>query len=403
MKTTITFLFVALLLSGCNSVKRNKKLLVNGSYDRSIDLAVKKIQKDKNSNKNREHVILLEEAFEKAVARDEREISIIKRDERQTAFVTKEPGLDALRKIYYLYDQLESRQSKIRPLLPLYINGTSRKAVFRFKDYSDAFIAAKKQFGNALWIKSVAYLKTNDKMDARRAYDLLDELQDVRGSDSRLANMMEEALFKGTDFIFVTLNNRSGQIIPHRLEQDLLNFNTYGLDQFWTQYHTERAPDIRYDYGIALNFRQIDFSPERISEREERRTKRIKDGWEYKKDREGNIVKDENGDPIKLDVYKTVSATLFITEQFKAAIVGGDVVFRDLMGKRDLNRFPLATEFIFENMFATYSGDERALSEDDLLLTRNRYVGFPSNAQLLMDASDDIKGRLKEILKDNNF
>ena len=207
----------------------------------------------------------------------------------------------------------------------------------------------------------------------------------------------------GTDFVFVTLNNRSGQIMPRQLERELLDFNTYGLDNFWTQYHNERNPNIDYDYGIALNFRQIEFSPERISEKEVRRTKRIKDGWEYKRNREGKIMKDEEGNPIKVDIYTTVSAILTITEQFKAATVGGNVVYRDLNQGRDIDRSPMGTEFIFENVFATFRGDERALSDDDLLLVENRFVPFPNNAQLLLDASDDIKGRLKEILRNNTL
>ena len=191
--------------------------------------------------------------------------------------------------------------------------------------------------------------------------------------------------------------------MPRRLERELLDFNTYELDDFWTEYHNERQQNIPYSYGVALNFRQIEFSPERISEREERRTKRIKDGWEYKKDRNGEIVHDENGDPIKIDIYNTVSAIMTVTEQYKAAIVGGNVVYRDLVNRRDINTFPMSTEFIFENVFASYLGDERALSDDDLEIVNNRFVQFPTNAQLLLDASDDIKLRLREILKDNSF
>jgi hypothetical protein len=70
-----------------------------------------------------------------------------------------------------------------------------------------------------------------------------------------------------------------------------------------------------------------------------------------------------------------------------------------MMQGRDIDKFPIGTEFIFENIFATFRGDERALSDEDLVLTENRFVPFPSNTQLLLDASDDIKGRLKEILK----
>lgn len=393
MRTTITLILATLLLSGCNSVKRNKKFLAQGNYNQAIELAIKKIQKDKDAPKNEEHILLLQEAYKKVVADDQRRINALK----------KENNLKAKREVYYLYRSLEGRQQQIRPLLPLRIHSEDKEAKFRMRDYTDDALAAKKVLGDALWNQSVRFLENNDKMQARRAFDLLNELQDLRGSDSGLTEMMEDAVYMGTDFVFVTLNNRSGQIMPHRLERELLDFNTYGLDDFWTEYHNERIPNVDYDYGIALNFRQIDFSPERISEKEVRRTKRVKDGWEYKKDAEGNFVLDENGDKIKVDVYETVSAIMLITEQTKAANVGGNVVYRDMQQGRDIDKFPMGTEFIFQNVFATYRGDERALSDGDRALVDNRFVPFPSNAQLLLDASDDIKGRLKAILKDNRL
>jgi hypothetical protein len=367
--------------------------MARGNYDQAIGLAVKKLQKDKNLARNEEHIILLEEAFKKAVSEDQRQINYLK----------KENSLESKRNLYYKYEALERRQQHIRPLLPLYIASEGRNARFKLRDYSNETLAAKKVLGDALWSLSVQYLENNDKLQARTAFNLLNELQDLRGSDSGLTSMIEDAIYIGTDFVFVTLNNRSGQIMPRRLERELLDFNTYGLDDFWTEYHDERSPEIDYDYGIALNFRQIDFSPERISEREERRTKRIKDGWEYKRDKNGKIMKDEEGEPIKVDIYKTVSAIITITEQFKAATVGGNVVYRDMNHGRDINKFPLGTEFIFENVFATFRGDERALSDDDLVLTENGFIPFPNNAQLLLDASDDIKGRLKDILRNNKI
>lgn len=393
MRSTITLIMAVLLLGGCNSVKRNQKFLARGNYDQAIELAVKKLQKDKTLARNEEHIVLLEEAYKKA--NDE--------DQRQINFLKKENNLKSKRQLYYLYQGLERRQQLIRPLLPLYISSEGRNARFKMKDYSDEAIAAKQVLGEALWNQSDRFLQTNDKMQARTAYELLSELEDLGLGYMGLSQKLDDALYLGTDFVFVTLNNRSGQIMPRQLERELLDFNTYGLDNFWTQYHNERNPNIDYDYGIALNFRQIEFSPERISEKEVRRTKRIKDGWEYKRNREGKIMKDEEGNPIKVDIYTTVSAILTITEQFKAATVGGNVVYRDLNQGRDIDRFPMGAEFIFENVFATFRGDERALSDDDLLLVENRFVPFPNNAQLLLDASDDIKGRLKEILRNNTL
>ena len=203
--------------------------------------------------------------------------------------------------------------------------------------------------------------------------------------------------------MLVTLNNRSNILIPRRLEQELLDFNTYKLDDFWTEYHNERQRDIQYNFGIVLNFREISLSPERVSEKEYRRSQEIKDGWKYKTDRNGNKIKDENGNFIKIDIFRTVTASVTHTVQTKSILVGGDVIYRDLQSGRNIDKNPLATEFIFENVFAKYRGDEEALTDEDKRLTRNSFVPFPNNAQMLLDAGDDIKGRLKDILKKNSF
>ena len=68
-----------------------------------------------------------------------------------------------------------------------------------------------------------------------------------------------------------------------------------------------------------------------------------------------------------------------------------------------MNNFPLETEFIFENVFATYTGNKKALTKDDLKIIKNEFVPFPSSEQMVYDAGETIKEQLKRILNDNNF
>ena len=58
--------------------------------------------------------------------------------------------------------------------------------------------------------------------------------------------------------------------IPERLEQDILNFNTYGLDEQWTVYHANKKDGMPYQYQINLIFEDINFTPERIIEKEKK-------------------------------------------------------------------------------------------------------------------------------------
>jgi hypothetical protein len=333
IKRALLLLAIAVVFSGCNSVKRNQKFLLKGSYDQAIDLAVKKISNDRNDRQIQEHVILLEEAYAKAVSQDNRSITALQNN----------TSPEALRQLYYIYSGLDNRQETIRPLLPLRNVETGFNASFPMVNYSQQLTNARNNFANSLYDQAKRLMARNNTLDYRDAHDVLSELKQLKSNYKDVDQLLENAHFYGTDFVLLSLNNRSNMIIPRPLEQALLDFNTYNLDDFWTEYHNEKQRDIEYDYGIVLNFREITIAPERISEKEYRRSEEIKDGWRYKTDRYGNKIKDEDGNFVKIDIFKTVTASVTHTLQSKAILVGGDVIYQDLQGGRNIDKHPLAT------------------------------------------------------------
>ncbi len=392
MKAFYLLLFSALFSISCNSVKRTQKFVAQGDYDQAIALAVKKLQKDKSAKEYDPHIRLLEEAFLKAKGDDMRHL----------AFLEKESSPSSAKQIYYTYLDLQARQDLIRPLLPLYSQEMGRKANFVFSDYTNDLLAAKDAYIKALYQEALVYMQRDTKIDYRSAFNVLCELDEVQPNYRDVHQLREYAHFRGTDFVFVQLNNHTGQFIPFRLERDLLNFNTYGLDNFWTEYHGRWENGIQYDLGIDLNFQTIQISPERITEKQYHRKVRVSDGYDYRRDRGGNIVKDSLGNPIKIERFIDVSAVVTVTHQEKAVFVGGTVIYKDLARRRQLNSFPISSEFVFENAFATYRGDERALTPEDRRLIGNRFIPFPNNEQMIYDAGREVKERFKEILRDNS-
>ena len=393
MKKVLLILLLGTVFTACNSVKVNQKHIDNGNYNEAISVAIKQLQKSKTSSKSDAHIVLLEKAFKKAVDKDKNDIS----------FYKKQHNPAEAKNTYYKYKGLIDRQATIQQLLPLYSTSLKRNAKFKMENYSDKFAVAKQNYSDYLYDMGITYMKFNNTLDFRKAYDVFNELSGISPNYEDTYNLKEEAYFKGTDFIFVQLINRTFQIIPRDLESSLLSFNTSDLGNYWTEFHSQRQKDISYNYGVDLFFETIEFSPERIKEEEIKRSRRIKDGWEYQKDRNGNFVLDDKGNKIKKDIYITVKATLYQTVQTKSVLVGSTTVFKDFTSKREINRFPLTTEFVFENIFATYRGDKRALSTDDLNIIRNKFVYFPKNEQMLFDAGEDLKLQLITILKDNSF
>ena len=392
MRFPIFLLLSFFVVTSCSSVKRSQKLAAKGEYDKAIDLAVKKLQKNLRSKDADAHIGILVDAFKKATEDDLRQISFYKKEKSQVG----------IRETYFIYVNMEERQQKIRPLLPLhYQNG--RAAKLKMADYTNEIIAAKNNYVASLYGQAEDFMRRNNKQDYRNAHHVLMQLNTISPNYKDVRNMLDEAHFKGTDFILVKLNNHTAQIIPSRLQDELLDFNTYGLNDLWTEYHGQRDRQINYDFGIDMNFKIIDILPERITEQIFTREASVKDGETTLRDRGGNIVRDSLGNPVKIDRMIDVKATVKITTQQKNVLVGGTVVYRDLSRKQQMQNFPLSTEFIFENIFATYRGDKRALTTEDLELIRNRFVPFPSNEQMVLDAGDDIKYQLKQILSKNKF
>jgi hypothetical protein len=240
-------------------------------------------------------------------------------------------------------------------------------------------------------------------MNFRRAYDDLIYLESINPNFKDVHKLIEDAKNKGIDYVTVYSKNETNMIIPIRLENDLLDFSTYGLNDKWTVYHSNKQKGINYDYGIVLNFRQLSISPEQIKEKEFNKEKQIKIGQKKLLDTRGNVVKDSEGNPIMVDDFKTVKISVYEFRQFKSAQVVAKVDYIDLKNNQLLQTFPISSEFIFENVYANYKGDKQACEQEYYPNFDRRAVVFPTNEQMIMDTSEDLKTKLKAIITQNKI
>lgn len=389
----ITFLIIVFsFLLGCG-VKSTQSMLSNGDYDGAIYRAAESLKTNKDSKGKQDYVYLIEEAFAKAKERDLRQIDMLQKDGNPANF----------EKIYNTYLQLNNRQEKIRPLLPLYLIKEGRNAYFPFDDYSSQIVKSKESLSKYLYDNSKNLMKQNDKMSFRKAYDDFAYLEKINPGYKDIKKLMDEAFYKGTDFVSVYTKNETNMVIPTRLQSDLLDFSTFGLDDKWTVYHSNRQKGVNYDYGLIVNFRQINISPEQIKEREFVKEKQIADGKKPLLDANGNQVKDEKGNVVMVDNMKTVRATIYEFKQFKACNVTAKVDYIDFRTNQLIDTFPLSSEFIFEYIYANYNGDRNACDSDYLQYFGRRATPFPSNEQMVYDSGEDLKAKLKSIITRNKF
>ncbi|MEM7382573.1 MAG: hypothetical protein AAF361_15475 [Bacteroidota bacterium] len=310
MKKALLICTAMVFLIACGGVKRTQEAINTGNYNQAISKALKNLSENKTKKGHQRYILLLEEAFQKNA---ERELQHI-------AFLQKEGNPANLEAIFKGYSHLKSIQERIRPLLPLRIYDENRDAYFDFRNYDSDILAAKTELSDYLYANANDLLtNATYKQDYRRAYDDFKYLDEINPGYSDTKTKMEQAYEKGLDFVRVHVINDTEQIIPERLEAELLNFNTFGLNDLWTQYHANPLKNVKYDYEMQVAFRDILISPEQVSEQQIIKEKQIKDGYTYLEDANGNLVKDSLGNEIKVDRLKTVRCNFYQFTQHKAA------------------------------------------------------------------------------------
>lgn len=385
-------LFALLILTSCG-VKQTQNLLSSGNYDEAINNSISSLRSNKEKKGNQDYVYMLEEAFAKAKERDLNTINLLEKENNSTNY----------EKIYNTYLSLNERQEKIKPLLPLKLLNKGRNAIFPFENYNTEIVESKNNLSVYLYTNAKSLLTTSNKMNFRKAFDDLTYLNQITPNYKNTIDLMNEAQFKGTDFVNVYTINETNMIIPARLQNELLDFNTYGLKSKWTEFHGSKQKGINYDYEMIISFRQIFISPEQLKEKEFIKEKQIIDGQKKLLDANGKEVLDNSGKVVMVDNLRNVTVRIFESRQLKSCQIQAKVDYIDLKNNQSIQSFPLYSEFVFENIYAIYKGDRRASDSNYYSYFDKRAVPFPSNEQMVYDTGEDLKNKLKNIILRNSF
>lgn len=212
-----------LVLVSCNTVKTTTQSVDSGDFDHAIQVAIKKLDKNPDKKRKQPYILILEEAFEKVVAQDEARIAYLQKDGNKVH----------LEEIYNTLNDLKYRQTQVKRLSPLYIERENRAIALNFKNYDDKILAVKSELTDYLYAEAMEeYAFAKAKKDYRFVYNKLSHLNDLTPNFRDVNSLMAEVKLKGTDFVSVQLYNDAPVILPFQLERELLDFSTYGLDDF---------------------------------------------------------------------------------------------------------------------------------------------------------------------------
>ena len=389
-KLNLNKMFVGILcivFMSCNTYKGAKRTLLEGNYDRVITLMTNKYKRGVKEKNKKKLVSLLHEAYLKANARDLERIDRYK--------LSTDAGKD--KDIYFAYRDIQNRQDKIKPYLPITLHG--KEVEFPITDYSIEVETYKASYAKLLYNQANTLLDNNLKPDAREAYRLLKNLEGLYPHYKNLRRLQDQAYRAGTTFIYVEVRNNSEYLLPKSVEENLCLLDTRYLNKDWNEFHTVLARGITYDYDVLFDIHEIFVSPEVISRNQFVSEKEVIDGWEYKKDESGNIVLDSLGNKVKVDIIKQLRAEVnelhYDKNAFmktKVAIINNETNHIETTRLFESNRF-------FSDFSCEVSGSQDALDGEYRKTIKNEIAPFPTDTEILQDCTNDIKQQIKTYLK----
>jgi hypothetical protein len=170
------------------------------------------------------------------------------------------------------------------------------------------------------------------------------------------------------------------------------------LNSEWVNYTKK---DIKTDYDIILDLQRVILSPELIKETEYTETKKIRQGWEYVLDENGNVMKDSLGNDIKKPKYVTISCVVRQTTQRRNVDLYAKIKYINNINKAIIKSIPVKSNFFIENVFAVANGDLRALKPETKKLLNNRPVLMPDDIGMIYQAGKSMREAVISQLKAN--
>ena len=383
-KFILFFSILSIIFSGCASSKR---LLSKGNYDAAIEKSVRELRKDRNNDKE---IRILMDAYRNANNINHERIRYLRLEGRA----------DRWEEIFRIYEKLSSRQSLVRTVMPLMLNG--QPVEFQYIDYAPEMVEAKIRATEYFFARGNQLMNEGLKENYRQAYNEFRKVKQYMGDYPNIDNRINEAKYMGISRVFMSVHNNSFIRFPQEFEQRLLDFDFSRLNTEWVEYYVYRPNNnIRFDYFINANVNNITVSPNRSSNKETRYKKEIEDGFQYVLDRRGNVMKDSLGNDIRIRKIITVQCTVIETTLRKSCVINGNIEIIQANQGRVLKRDPIRAQSSFEDVSWRAIGDIRALPSEVVALTRKHPVPFPHEIDMILMCSDAFREAIRESIYNN--
>ncbi len=355
--------FSILIVASCTTGKR---ALQKGNYDASVSKAVDRL---KSSPKNAEAMKVLPEAYGFALNDHLRKI-----DEAKSSS-------DALRweTILYHYQALNQLADEINgcPACLTLVPNPQR--------FINEAADSKSKAAEARYVLGQKQLNEGSRTSAKNAYFNFEKAQQFDPGIKDIKAKINEAYWAAVVKVVVqpvVVNSTYYKLSAQYFQQQVDNFMAnYQKNRFVIFYSEQQASNQKIvpDQVLSLNFDDFVVGQTYVKEHVEK----------LKKD---SVVVGQtraNG-----PVYGTVKATLSIFEKKITSSGLLALTITDWQTRKVLRQQRLAGTYVWQDSWASFKGDERALTKQQLAMTNRKEMLPPPPANLFLEFTKPIYGQL---------
>lgn len=375
-----TYLLLALLIfaSSCRSID---KMVDRGQYDEAINYAARKLHGQKAPKTK--HVAGLEEAYAKVMDRDLQEI----------AYLKQRGGAEDWDRVYDIYHKIARRQDQISAFLPL-VSKDGFEARFDMVSTSTERVEAADRASALYYGRATDLLAQEDKVSARRAIGLLDEIGRYHATYRDSEQLYKQALYQGTTRVAVSVSNTSTDYLPTQVDRQLRSLDLLSLRSPWVEYYYASLDRSDTDISAVLEIDRVWVSPGTIDRHTWTETREIEVGSDYLR-RKGQLVLDSLGQKIKVPRFSTVTADVTSTRLLREASIQARLAYYDYRGGGLVSSVPVQAVAVFDQSGSEYNGDKRALSSETIgALSAISRLRLPSAEDMIADAGEVMKSEM---------
>ena len=368
MRTPLKYLALASIIFITSCSKSGTKALEKGNYYEAVLQSVDKLKKDSDNSKALE---VLPTAYRNAQEDFMRDIARARNANQQFRWET----------ILDYYNKLNKMQESIERC-------TACRRIVSPQTYFQETEEARDNAAAERYVLGDDILRRNklSKPDARVAFNHFEQISIFAPNYKDARNRMEEALNLGSVHVVVEQPKVNSRLYQYSNEyfqgkvEEFLRTNRR-INKFIRFYSPEEAKTVRVKPDQVVRLEIIDFVVGETNVATDRQNVTSRDSV---KTGEATV----NGK--KVSVYGKVAAT--IIKSRKAVRSRGllSMEIFDYQTNKTLSREDIPGEFTWINEWASFNGDERALTTSELNMTRNREQLPPPPQQLFIEFTKPI-------------